>query len=93
MQKIGFLILFVSIIFLYSCKPDLKELEQSQTYNKEIIRFITNMEEAMDSMEETMDLLEVVLEEMTKQIEENRIEIDELQTRIYQLEKEMKDIK
>ena len=80
MQKIIFFVLFGSLFLFYSCKPISNESERSQISDKEILRFITNMEK-------TIDLLQIVLDNMDAQIEENRAKIDELQEQVNQLEK------
>jgi uncharacterized coiled-coil protein SlyX len=87
MRKIIFIFFLLSGMFLYySCKPNYNtKNERSQFSDKEIVQFISNVEE-------TIDLLEILLEKMDTQLIEKSIKIEELEERIYQLENRIQEL-
>jgi hypothetical protein len=64
------LFLFLGALIFYSCKPN-----RTQIADKEIMRFISNMDK-------TVDLLQITLEKMDSQIEDNSKKIEELQLQL-----------
>jgi archaellum component FlaC len=77
--KVHFIFLIVFILTVFSCKINQDANIRSQISDKEILRFVTNMEK-------TIDILGVTLENIERQLKEHTEKIERLEKQIEYLE-------